>query len=115
MKCKVCNREITERKRKSTCSIECLVKWGRIRSSAASEKNREKIRSRRLKLRFSILQRDNFCCVYCGRSSKESELQVDHKYPKGKGGKSNSDNYVTACKECNIGKSDSILTEFTLV
>ena len=37
------------------------------------------------------------------------ELQVDHVYPKSKGGDDNFKNLVTACKECNTGKREHIL------
>lgn len=62
-------------------------------------------------LRFRVLARDRFRCVYCGRSAKEDGviLEVDHVYPKSKGGKDTMENLVTACRECNQGKKDMIL------
>lgn len=33
-------------------------------------------------------------------------------YPKSRGGLNKKINYKTACKECNVGKGDSILNEF---
>ena len=60
-------------------------------------------------LRFKVLKRDSFTCQYCGRKAPNVELQVDHKYPKSKGGKLTLNNLITACKECNIGKQDIIL------
>lgn len=65
-----------------------------------------------LSLRFRILERDGFKCVYCGRKPQKGndvELQIDHIYPKSKGGTDLPDNLVTACRECNLGKSDYIL------
>lgn len=73
---------------------------------------RQKTKQKRLKLRFQIFTRDNFTCQYCGRKSPKVILEIDHKYPKSKGGKDNIDNYITACGDCNRGKGDSILTEF---
>jgi transposase-like protein len=62
-------------------------------------------------LRFRVLARDKFRCVYCGRSAKEDGvvLEVDHVYPKSKGGEDTMDNLVTACRDCNQGKKDMVL------
>jgi hypothetical protein len=57
--------------------------------------------------RFSILHRDGFRCRYCGASAPDVELHVDHYYPVSLGGWSENDNYVTACADCNLGKSSS--------
>ena len=108
-RCEICNKVIKDRKRKVVCSEECSLK--RL-SGKAQRRYREKGRMRRLKLRFEVFQRDNFRCIYCGRKPPECILEIDHKYPKSKGGKDKSSNYVTACKECNIGKGDIILNEF---
>ena len=61
------------------------------------------------KLRFSILLRDDFTCKYCGRKPPEVILEIDHIFPKSKGGKNKLDNYVVACRDCNQGKSDILL------
>jgi HNH endonuclease len=55
-------------------------------------------------LRFSIVQRDNFTCFYCGRRPPEVTLHLDHFEPQSAGGSNDPDNLVTACAECNIGK-----------
>src|SRR5690606_8515789 len=60
------------------------------------------------KLRFKILQRDNFTCKYCGRSANDGVvLHVDHIQPVSKGGTDEESNLITACQECNLGKSDT--------
>lgn len=56
--------------------------------------------------RFEVLKRDNFTCQYCGASAPNVELQVDHIHPVAKGGRSRYANLITACRHCNIGKSD---------
>lgn len=61
------------------------------------------------KLRFSILHRDGFRCVYCGRYSGARELHVDHKHPRSKGGSDDPSNLVTACRLCNMGKGTTVL------
>lgn len=65
---------------------------------------------KQLKLRFLILLRDKFTCQYCGRKPPEVKLEIDHKYPKSKGGPTSMDNLITACRDCNNGKRDIILT-----
>lgn len=65
-----------------------------------------------IKLRFSVLNRDSFTCIYCGRSPSKDKsvvLHVDHKIPKSKGGEDSIDNLVTACAECNLGKGDILI------
>jgi hypothetical protein len=60
-------------------------------------------------LRFKILTRDAFRCQYCGRGAPAVLLQVDHVIPVSRGGRTTPDNLVTACRDCNLGKSNSIL------
>jgi hypothetical protein len=56
--------------------------------------------------RFEIFKRDGFKCVYCGRTPMESPLHVDHVDPDSRGGPTEPGNLVTACQDCNLGKSD---------
>lgn len=56
------------------------------------------------KMRFAVFARDGFACVYCGRKSPEVELEADHRLPVSAGGKTEIDNLVTACRDCNRGK-----------
>ncbi len=56
-------------------------------------------------LRFDVFRRDNFCCRYCGRSSPSVTLEVDHVVAVSNGGTDAIDNLVTACTDCNRGKS----------
>ncbi len=104
--CINCNREYNSiRDNQKYCSRKCI-------SSYAFKKNRK---PKLLKLRFNILARDNFKCVYCGRNPVEHNtvLHIDHRYPKSKGGSDTADNFVTACAECNMGKSNTVLGELT--
>ena len=66
-----------------------------------------------LKMRWQVLERDNFTCQYCGRNVKEDKikLHVDHIHPFSKGGVWHIDNLTTACFECNEGKGDVILNK----
>ena len=57
------------------------------------------------RLRFEVLKRDNHTCRYCGRSAPEVKLTVDHVTPVALGGADQPANLVTACADCNSGKS----------
>lgn len=62
-----------------------------------------------LKLRFTVLQQDNFRCRSCGASpakTPEIELHVDHIVPWSKGGETEISNLQTLCSKCNLGKSN---------
>lgn len=57
------------------------------------------------RLRFEILRRDNHTCRYCGASAPDVKLTVDHVKPEALGGKTVPENLVTACEDCNSGKT----------
>ncbi|MEN6623839.1 MAG: HNH endonuclease [Smithella sp.] len=65
--------------------------------------NRKSISKR---IRFEVLERDNFTCQYCGRKAPNVILEVDHIVPVSKGGSSEYWNLATACADCNAGKYD---------
>lgn len=66
------------------------------------------------RLRFEILKRDGFRCRYCGASAASTILHVDHVVPEASGGEDLPENLVTACADCNGGKSDIGLDESRL-
>lgn len=55
--------------------------------------------------RFEVLRRDGFACVYCGATSDQAQLVIDHIEPVSRGGACNTGNYATACQPCNAGKA----------
>lgn len=55
--------------------------------------------------RFNVFRRDNFACRYCGRTSPDVVLHVDHAVSVKDGGSDNEDNLVTSCIDCNYDKS----------
>jgi 5-methylcytosine-specific restriction endonuclease McrA len=70
------------------------------------------------KIRFSVFNRDCFRCVYCGRSSTDDDklvLNLEHMSPAN--GEEidcelmSEDDLVTSCRECNVGKSNTILID----
>jgi hypothetical protein len=104
----------------STRAIQRLVKsHGIMRSiseayNLAIKKGRmvytklpEELKAKRTKipsaLRFYVLQRDGFKCVFCGATSKLARLEVDHinNNPK----HTTEDNLHTTCDLCNKGKA----------
>ncbi|KKM20006.1 hypothetical protein LCGC14_1649860 [marine sediment metagenome] len=66
---------------------------------------------------FLIFKRDNFKCVYCGKSSIEDgvKLRIDHVFPRANETHNNIDNLATACQPCNAHKSFSMLSKETLL
>lgn len=62
------------------------------------------------KTRFEVFKRDGFCCQYCSSRPPSVPLEIDHIIPVSKGGENDIDNLITACFECNRGKSDNELT-----
>lgn len=61
-------------------------------------------------IRFEIFKRDNFICQYCGNHPPIVILEVDHILAISKGGKDDTENLITACRECNSGKSNKNLS-----
>ena len=62
-----------------------------------------------LRIRFIVMQRDNFKCCACGASPAKDpsvELHIDHIIPWAKGGETVLQNLQTLCSKCNLGKSD---------
>jgi len=66
------------------------------------------------RLRFEVLRRDNHTCRYCGRGAPEVKLTIDHVVPEALGGQDIAENLVTACEDCNNGKT-SIAPDSPLV
>ncbi len=53
-------------------------------------------------------------CYYCGRKFPPNELTMDHVVPIIRGGRSEKNNLVPACKECNARKKHQLGFEFQL-
>ena len=62
-------------------------------------------------LRFTILERDQFTCQYCGQSAPDVRLEVDHIIPVTKGGTDEIENLKTSCYACNMGKNNRLKME----
>jgi hypothetical protein len=99
--CKVCNRQFEAGHPNITCC------------SGTCRRERVHLQYKRpvkLDKPFSIFHRDNFTCIYCGKSSIEDgvKLHVDHIYPVIKGGLHEPGNLITSCKNCNSSKGFKI-------
>lgn len=72
----------------------------------SQQKLGKKKRSRHIpaSVRVSVLNRDKYKCVFCGKSAKHVELEVDHIIPFAKGGSNDLSNLQTLCFDCNRGK-----------
>ena len=75
----------------------------------AEERARRPIRKQ---TRVLVLQRDGYRCRFCGTTSAETRLHVDHVMPKARGGTDTLDNLATLCEDCNTGKSDLWLGDY---
>jgi 5-methylcytosine-specific restriction endonuclease McrA len=56
----------------------------------------------------NVMIRDGYTCQYCGASTK---LTIDHVIPVSRGGKSDFENCVSACQDCNNKKSNRLPSE----
>lgn len=64
------------------------------------------------RVRFEVFKRDSFTCQYCGEHAPNVVLEVDHIEPISKGGDQTSIiNLITACKGCNSGKSNILISD----
>lgn len=61
--------------------------------------------------RQNLYHRDNFTCQYCARKDSPDRLSIDHVLPRSKGGETNWENCVLACRRCNTRKADRSLRQ----
>lgn len=60
------------------------------------------------KVKNYIYLRDGGHCFHCGKQLKINQVNIDHYYPKSKGGTNDYFNIVLSCKRCNKYKQSSI-------
>lgn len=58
------------------------------------------------KIRETILARDGFTCMMCGKKLVGSDATVDHILPLDLGGESKPSNLQAACRSCNSRKKN---------
>jgi hypothetical protein len=87
------------------CSHECFI-------DDYLDKNQRIMKEFAGRCYFLIYKRDDFKCVYCGRSAHEGfKLYLDHIYPLSKGGQNHPFNLATCCPSCNTCKGERTLTK----
>lgn len=87
-----------------------FVRWRRRRRLAARRPPpREHIPRA---VRRMVYARDGYACRYCGRKRGHAvRLELDHFYPRARGGTDDPANLVTACRACNRAKGVRILRD----
>jgi 5-methylcytosine-specific restriction endonuclease McrA len=63
-------------------------------------------------LREYLLEKWNRHCAYCGK--KDTRLEIEHMYPRGKGGSNSVINLTWSCKNCNQKKGEKDVKTFLL-
>lgn len=110
--------EVNGKKTKILVVNEKKTKVGKAKTAQKySSKEKKKLRNEVThKLRFDVLERDQYTCQYCGLTNEDEyedgekvKLVIDHKIPLDKGGTNDLDNLLTACFRCNEGKKDRVL------
>lgn len=74
-----------------------------------NEKSTSRNRTINEKMRLKVLKRDNYKCVYCGKSPATHlgvVLHIDHIKPFSKDGDNSFENLQTLCNKCNLGKGN---------
>jgi 5-methylcytosine-specific restriction endonuclease McrA len=56
--------------------------------------------------RMNVYLRDGFACAYCRVKLPVNKLTYDHVIPRAQGGRTEWENIVTACCECNAAKGN---------
>ena len=57
-----------------------------------------------LVLRQMAFERDGYLCSYCGNT--DGPFEIDHIFPRVKGGENTLENVTVACRRCNRSKRD---------
>ncbi|MGH1403457.1 MAG: HNH endonuclease [Alphaproteobacteria bacterium] len=65
--------------------------------------------------RFNLFLRDRWECQYCGDGFRTHELTFDHVIPRSRGGKTNWENIVAACRCCNSYKANKMPEDIGMI
>lgn len=100
--CSNCGEQIkTHLPNKKFCSKLCQQQHGKKETEIS------------FKSEYSIFHRDNFKCIYCGKSSIEDgiKLHIEHIVCIANDGLTEINNLITSCEPCNLSKSTSELSD----
>lgn len=64
--------------------------------------------------RFNVFLRDEWTCQYCAKDQKTHELTFDHVIPRSRGGRTEWENIVAACRGCNTVKGSKMPHEVNM-
>lgn len=84
-------------------SLDPAIKLEAQKKPEGPKRERSKLS---LGLRYEVMKRDGFKCVFCGATKDTDRLVIDHVFPVSKGGKTEMRNLQTLCWTCNTGKGD---------
>jgi len=56
--------------------------------------------------RHNVFERDRNTCQYCGKIFDRKDLNLDHVWPRDKGGRTTWENVVCSCIKCNTRKGN---------
>lgn len=80
-----------------------------------AHKKKEKLKAKELRdSQWWKQQLGKGICYHCGQKFKPNELTMDHLIPIARGGKSNKNNCVPSCKDCNTKKGYKTRAELAL-
>ncbi|MDG0818091.1 HNH endonuclease [Bdellovibrio svalbardensis] len=85
--------------------------------AAASAEHQKKEKAKARELRLSQWWKQELgkgLCYHCGNRFKPAELTMDHLIPIARGGKSNKNNCVPSCKDCNSKKGYKTRAEMAM-
>lgn len=78
----------------------------------------KKVHADRYRIRFSrinVFMRDGFRCMYCGQQHPSDGLTFDHVVPRSQGGRTEWENILSACEQCNTQKGNRTPQEAKMV
>lgn len=86
-----------------------------FQAASPEHQKREKAKARELRQsQWWKQQLGKGVCYHCGNRFKPADLTMDHLIPIARGGKSNKNNCVPSCKECNTKKGYKTRAEMAL-
>lgn len=80
-------------------SFQLAIKKGRVSYEKSPQKRKKRTR---LMIRYQVLERDNFKCVKCGKTSTQTQIEIDHINEDPSDNR--LENLQTLCEWCNKGK-----------
>lgn len=103
--CRICGKKyIANAANQRTCSAACSTQYLLITNKERQNRSISNI------ARNVIWTRDRHICVYCRKQVGPGSRCIDHIVSVANGGRSNPENLVTACQDCNKSKASRRLS-----